>query len=188
MSRIGQMPINVPSSVTVTLEAAHIAVEGPKGKLDQTIPHGIQVNLDNGVITVERPSNQKLHKSLHGLTRSLIANMVAGVTDGFEKRLRVVGTGYRAEVDRQNRLVLNVGYSHPVTFTPAEGITISVDRPETVDGQPHIPVIVNGIDKQVVGQTAASIRQIKEPEVYQPCKGIRYEGEQVRNKEGKTRV
>ena len=114
--------------------------------------------------------------------------MIMGVTEGFEKRLRVVGTGYRAEVDRQNQLVLNVGYSHPVTYTPAEGITLTVDDSETIDGLPHIPITISGIDKQLVGQTAASIRQIKKPEVYQPCKGIRYEGEQVRNKEGKTRV
>lgn len=188
MSRVGQMPINVPSTVKITIDGRDIAVAGPKGQLTQTIPQSIQVNFDNGVITVERPSDQKVHKSLHGLTRSLIANMVTGVTEGYEKRLRVVGTGYRAEIDPQNRLILNVGYSHSVTFAPAEGITLSVGTSISVDAQPHIPITVNGIDKQVVGQTAASIRQIKKPEVYQPCKGIRYEGEQVRNKEGKTRV
>ncbi|MCH8289580.1 50S ribosomal protein L6 [Candidatus Poribacteria bacterium] len=188
MSRVGQMPINVPNTVKITIDGRDIAVAGPKGQLTQTIPQSIQVNFDNGVITVERPSDQKVHKSLHGLTRSLIANMVTGVTEGYEKRLRVVGTGYRAEIDSQNRLILNVGYSHSVTFAPAEGITLSVGTSISVDAQPHIPITVNGIDKQVVGQTAASIRQIKKPEVYQPCKGIRYEGEQVRNKEGKTRV
>ena len=188
MSRVGQMPINEPDNVKVTVDGAQIAVEGPKGKLNQTVPQAIDVSLDDGVVTVKRPSNQKHHKSLHGLTRSLIANMIMGVTEGFEKKLRVVGTGYRAEVDRQNRLVLSVGYSHPVTYTPAEGIVLSVDNSETIDGQPHIPITVSGVDKQLVGQTAASIRQIKKPEVYQPCRGIRYEGEQVRNKEGKARV
>jgi large subunit ribosomal protein L6 len=188
MSRVGQTPINVPENVKVTVDGSEIAVEGPKGKLNQTVPQAIDVNFDDGIITVKRPSDQKHHKSLHGLTRSLIANMIMGVTEGFEKRLRVVGTGYRAEVDRQNQLVLNVGYSHPVTYTPAEGITLTVDDSETIDGLPHIPITISGIDKQLVGQTAASIRQIKKPEVYQPCKGIRYEGEQVRNKEGKTRV
>ena len=187
MSRVGQMPINVPENVKVTVDRTEIAVEGPKGKLNQAVSPAIDVNFADGIITVKRPSDQKHHKSLHGLTRSLIANMVMGVTEGFEKRLRVVGTGYRAEVDSQNQLVLNVGYSHPVTFTPAEGITLSVNGSETIDGQPHIPITISGIDKQLVGQTAASIRQIKKPEVYQPCKGIRYEGEQVRNKEGKTR-
>ena len=169
MSRIGQMPINVPENVTVTVDGREIAVEGPKGKLNQTIPQGIDVNFDDGVITVKRPTDQKHHKSLHGLTRSLVANMVMGVIEGFEKRLRVVGTGYRAEIDRENQLVLNVGYSHPVKYPPAEGITLSVDNSETVDGQPHIPITISGIDKQLVGQTAASIRQIKKPEVYQPC-------------------
>jgi large subunit ribosomal protein L6 len=187
MSRVGQTPINVPENVKVTVDGSEIAVEGPKGKLNQTVPQAIDVNFDDGIITVKRPSDQKHHKSLHGLTRSLIANMIMGVTEGFEKRLRVVGTGYRAEVDRQNQLVLNVGYSHPVTYTPAEGITLTVDDSETIDGLPHIPITISGIDKQLVGQTAASIRQIKKPEVYQPCKGIRYEGERVRNKEGKTR-
>lgn len=188
MSRVGQMPINVPDNVKVTVDGAEIAVEGPKGQLNQTVPQAVDVSLDDGVIAVKRVSDQKHHKSLHGLTRSLIANMIMGVTQGFEKKLRVVGTGYRAEVDRQNRLVLSVGYSHPVTYTPAEGIVLSVDDSETIDGQPHIPITVSGVDKQLVGQTAASIRQIKKPEVYQPCKGIRYEGEQVRNKEGKARV
>ena len=107
---------------------------------------------------------------------------------GFEKKLYIVGVGYRAEIDRQNCLVLNVGYSHPVTFTPPDGVTVIVDPSENIDGLPHIPISVKGIDKQMVGQVAASIRQIKKPEVYKPSKGIRYEGEQVRNKEGKTAV
>ena len=180
------MPIQVPASVKVGLDRRHIAVEGPKGSLDWIIPDGIKANLTDGLITIERSSNQKLHRSLHGLTRSLIANMVTGVTEGFEKRLRLVGTGYRAEIDRQNRLVLNVGYSHPVTYSPPDGITLRVEPVESVDGQSHIPMVVSGIDKELVGQVAASIRRIKKPEVYEPSKGIRYEGERVRMKEGKT--
>lgn len=188
MSRIGQMPIQMDSKVKVALDQNDITVEGPKGSLNWTIPEGIAVNLEDGLITIERATNQKMHRSLHGLTRSLIANMVMGVTDGFEKRLLLVGVGYRAEVDRQNRLVLNVGYSHPVTFEPPDGISLSVGAPETVGGQPYIPITVSGIDKALVGQVAASIRQIKKPEVYEPSKGLRYEGERVRMKEGKTGV
>jgi large subunit ribosomal protein L6 len=182
------MAIEVPAKVKVVLDQRNITVEGPKGNLNWKIPENIEVNLVDGVIAVDRPSNQKLHRSLHGLTRSLIANMVTGVSEGFEKGLRAVGTGYRAEIDRQNRLVLNVGYSHPVVYSPPDGVTLSVGSPENVDGQPHIPITVNGIDKQLVGQVAASIRQIKKPEVYEPSKGIRYDGERVRMKEGKTRT
>ena len=188
MSRIGQMPIEVSANVKVVLDQRNITTEGPKGSLSWTIPQGVNVDLADGVITVESSSNQKTHRSLHGLTRSLIANMVTGVSQGFEKKLRVVGTGYRAEMDGQNRLVLNVGYSHPVIYAPPDAITLSVGNPETVDGQPHIPVTVTGIDKQLVGQVAASIRQLRKPEVYEPCKGIRYEGERVRMKEGKART
>jgi len=188
MSRIGQMPIKVPANVKITLDGTDIAVEGPNGKLDWTVPAGSSVKLDDGQIAVERLSNQKIHKSLHGLVRSLIANMVIGVTEGFEKRLRVVGTGYRAEINSQKSLVLNVGHSHPVTYDPPEGITINVDSTENIDGQLHTPVMVSGVDKQLVGQVAASIRQIRKPEVYQPCKGIRYEGERVRMKEGKAKA
>ena len=188
MSRIGQMPIEVPANVTITLDGAEIVVEGPKGKLDWRVPEGSSVKMGGGQIAVERLSDQKIHKSLHGLTRSLIANMVEGVTEGFEKKLRVVGTGYRAEIDSQKSLVLNVGYSHPVTYEPPEGIEINVDSTQNVDGQLHTPVTVSGVDKQLVGQVAASIRQIKKPEVYQPCKGIRYEGERVRMKEGKAKT
>ena len=112
--------------------------------------------------------------------------MVTGVSEGFEKKLRVVGTGYRAEVNRQKVLVLDVGYSHSVSYSPPAGITLSVEATETVDGQTHTPILVSGIDKQLVGQVAASIRQIKKPEIYKPCKGIRYDGERVRDKEGKA--
>jgi large subunit ribosomal protein L6 len=188
MSRIGQMPIEVPANVKITVDGSGIIVEGPKGKLDWTVPEGSKVKMGDGRLEVERLTNQKTHKSLHGLTRSLIANMVKGVTDGFEKKLRVVGTGYRAEINNQKSLVLNVGYSHPVTYNPPAGITISVDSTENVDGQLHTPVVVSGVDKQLVGQVAASIRQIKKPGVYQPCKGIRYDGERVRMKEGKAKT
>ena len=186
MSRIGQTPISIPDAVKVDFNKQEIHVEGPKGKLDWILPHGIDVNVAENTINVTRSSEQKQHKALHGLARSLIANMVTGVSEGFEKKLRVVGTGYRAEVNRQNVLTLDVGYSHTVTYTPPEGITLSVDPPENIDGQTHIPIRVSGIDKQLVGQAAASIRQIKKPEVYKPCKGIRYEGERVRDKVGKV--
>jgi large subunit ribosomal protein L6 len=186
MSRIGLMPIQMEPNVKIALGQNDITVEGPKGNLNWTIPEGITVNLADGFITIERSTNQKSHKSLHGLTRSLIANMVTGVTEGFEKKLILVGIGYRAEIDNQKRLVLNVGYSHRVTYEPHDGVTLSVGNPENVGGQPHIPITVSGIDKALVGQVAASIRQIKKPEVYEPSKGIRYEGERVRMKEGKT--
>lgn len=188
MSRIGQMPIQLDSKVKIALDQDDITVEGPKGTLNWTLPAGIVANLGDELITIERLTNQKIHRSLHGLARSIIANMVAGVTEGFEKKLILVGVGYRAQVDRQNRLVLNVGYSHPVTYEPPEGVTLSVGDSENVGGQPHTPITVSGIDKAVVGQVAASIRQIKKPEVYEPSKGLRYEGERVRMKEGKTGV
>ena len=186
MSRIGQIPIPIPNTVKVDCNEQEIHVEGPKGKLNWIFPNGIHVNVAENTINVTRTSELKRHKALHGLTRSLIANMVTGVSEGFEKTLRVVGTGYRAEVNHQNILTLDVGYSHTVTYTPPDGITLSVEPSENIDGQTHTPIRVTGIDKQLVGQTAASIRQIKKPEVYKPCKGIRYEGERVRDKVGKV--
>ena len=186
MSRIGLKPIPIPDKVQIALNESNVQVDGPKGSLNWELPNGIDVTLDENVLTVRRNSELKHYKALHGLARSLIANMVTGVTEGFEKRLRVVGTGYRAEVNRENNLVLEVGYSHSVTYTPPDGITLSVEASENIDGQAHTPVIVTGIDKQVVGQVAASIRQIKKPETYKPSKGIRYEGERVRDKEGKV--
>lgn len=186
MSRIGQIPIPIPSSVKVDFNNGEIEVEGPKGSLNWIIPQGIDVNIEENVINITRSNDVKQQKALHGLARSLIANMVTGVSEGFEKKLRVVGTGYRAEVNRQNVLTLDVGYSHSVIYTPPEGITLTVEPSENIDGQAHIPIVVSGIDKQVVGQVAASIRQIKKPETYKPCKGIRYDGERVRDKEGKV--
>ena len=186
MSRIGQIPIPIPNSVKVVFNDNQVQVEGPKGSLNWTIPHGIDANIEDNAITIGRANDNRKQKALHGLTRSLIANMVTGVLEGFEKKLRVVGTGYRAEVTRQNVLTLDVGYSHSVIYTPPEGITLTVEPQENIDGQTHIPITVSGIDKQVVGQVAASIRQIKKPETYKPSKGIRYDGERVRDKEGKV--
>ena len=188
MSRVGYLPIEIPSNVKLSVVDSDVEVEGPKGKLSWTLPDGIRLNLAENVATLERPNDLRQYKSLHGLSRSLVANMVAGVSVGFEKRLRVVGNGYRAEINRQQELVLSVGYSHAVTFNPPEGIEISVEAPENVDGQPHIPIVVSGIDKQLVGEVSATIRQIKKPEDYKPSKGIRYEGERVRMREGKARV
>ena len=186
MSRIGLQPIPLPDKVQVALNNSDVQVDGPKGSLNWNLPEGINATLEKNVLTVQRTSELKQYKALHGLARSLIANMVTGVLEGFEKKLRIVGTGYRAEVNRENNLVLDVGYSHSVTYSTPEGITLSVEPTETVDGQPHTLLTVSGIDKQLVGQVAASIRQIKKPEIYKPCKGIRYDGERVRDKEGKT--
>jgi len=188
MSRIGRMPIQVPSSVKVVLDQQDVAVEGPKGRLSRVIPEGIKIGLADGVITIERLSNQKLHRSLHGLTRSLVANMVVGVSEGFEKKLLLVGTGYRAEVDRQSPFGFKCWILSLCNLSSSDGITLNTGDSETVSGQPHIPITVSGIDRELVGQVAASIRQIKKPDVYEPCKGIRYEGERVRMKEGKTGV
>ena len=188
MSRVGYQPIEVPSNVKLNVVESNVEIEGPKGKLSWTLPDGIDLNMEGSVATLKRPSDLRQYKSLHGLSRSLIANMVTGVSAGFQKRLRVVGNGYRAEVNRQKELVLNVGYSHAVTYVPPEGIEIVVEAPENIDGQPHIPIVVSGIDKQLVGQVCATIRQIKKPEDYKPSKGIRYEGERVRMREGKARV
>ncbi len=186
MSRIGLKPIPVPDKVQIALNKTSVQVDGPKGSLNWQLPAGIDVTLDQNVLTVQRKSELKQYKALHGLARSLIANMVTGVSEGFEKRLRVVGTGYRAEINRENNLILDVGYSHSVIYVPPGGITLSVESSENIDGQAHTPIIVKGIDKQLVGQVAASIRQVKKPETYKPCKGIRYEGERVRDKEGTT--
>ena len=189
MSRVGKMPVDVPANVKVTLEQGSITVEGPKGVLTQKIPSGINVAVEDSQIVVTRPSDNKIHKSLHGLTRSLINNMVIGVTEGFEKRLRLVGIGRDIiQVQGVNKLVMRerIFYSHPVTYTAPEGISISLGPEEIVERLTEVPIIVSGIDKQLVGEVAAEIRRIKKPEVYKPCKGIRYEGERVRMKVGKS--
>src|SRR5919198_865235 len=176
MSRIGKQPIEIPSGVKVDVDGPRVSVEGPRGKLEQTFHRDIRIVLEDGVVRVERPSEEGFHRSLHGLTRTLIANMVQGVTNGFEKRLEIVGVGYRAALRGQD-LELSVGYSHPVTFDRPDGIEFEVPAPNRI--------VVRGIDKQVVGEVAANIRKIRKPEPYKG-KGIRYEGEYVRKKAGKA--
>ena len=170
MSRIGKLPVKIDAGVTITVDDSNVVtVKGPKGTLSQQMHPDMQIEQDNGVLTVKRPSDDKAHRALHGLTRSLIHNMVVGVTKGFEKKLEIVGTGYRAQLQGKN-LVLNMGYSHPVEFQPIDGITFEVPAPNKIS--------VKGIDKQVVGQVAANVREVRPPEPYKG-KGIRYEGEVV---------
>ncbi len=176
MSRIGRMPIEIPSGVEVAIGDVEIKVKGSKGELSQRIPLGISVRQEGNRILVERDSDSKLHRSLHGLTRTLIANMVTGVSSGFEKALEISGVGYRA-TKKGNAVEIAVGYSHPVVVEPPEGIQLDVPTPTKL--------IVRGIDKQLVGETAAKIRAIRKPEPYKG-KGIRYEGEKIRRKVGKT--
>lgn len=177
MSRIGLKPITLPAGVEVTVDAANVVtVKGPKATLSEKIGQGFQVNNDNGTIEVVRPSESKEHKSLHGLYRSLVANMVEGVVNGYQKTLLIEGTGYRAQKQGKN-LVMNLGFSHPVTMEDPKGIEVEVPNDRTI--------IVRGSDKQAVGNYAANIRKWREPEPYKG-KGIRYENEYVRRKVGKT--
>ncbi|UCC54859.1 MAG: 50S ribosomal protein L6 [Anaerolineaceae bacterium] len=177
MSRIGKAPISLPNGVNIDLAGSAITVKGPKGTLTQSVHPAMRVDIDAGVLTVERPSDSRVHRSLHGLTRALINNMVVGVSDGFSKTLRVEGVGYRATMDG-NTLVLNVGFSHPVRFDPEGELVFEVeDRGKTIK--------VSGIDKQLVGEYAARIRKTRPPEPYKG-KGIRYDGEYVRRKAGKA--
>jgi large subunit ribosomal protein L6 len=175
MSRIGKKPIEVPAGVLVSVDPGRVTVSGPRGELRQVVPQRMRITHEDGSISVERPTERGEDRALHGLTRSLIANMVEGVTNGFEKRLEIQGVGYRAALSGTN-LELQVGYSHSVRVTPREGITFEVPVPTQV--------VVRGIDKQMVGQTAAEIRKVRPPEPYKG-KGIRYEGEYVRRKVGK---
>jgi len=175
MSRIGRQPISIPRGVTVTIDGQTITVAGPKGKLTHTVPRGIEVSVTPDMITVQRTSDERRERALHGLTRTLIANMLHGVTEGFSKELEIVGIGYRAEKSGKT-LKISLGYSHPVLFEEPEGITISVDKQV---------IKVAGIDKCLVGQTAAIIRKFKKPDVYKG-KGIRYVGETIRTKVGKA--
>lgn len=175
MSRVGKQPVPVPDGVQVRLDGGVCRVHGPRGELSQDLHPAMNVQLGDGAVIVTRPSDAPGHRSLHGLTRALIANMVQGVTDGFTKTLEIVGTGYRAEL-RGDHLVLNVGFSHQVDLRPLDGATFEVETPTRVH--------VHGIDKQVVGQQAALVRHVRPPEPYQG-KGIRYRGEQVRRKAGK---
>ncbi|GJM83222.1 50S ribosomal protein L6 [Paenibacillus timonensis] len=176
MSRIGRKPITVPSGVDVTLDNSVITVKGPKGTLTRELHKDIKVSVEGNVISVERPSDNKLHRSLHGTTRSVVSNMVSGVTEGFSKSLELVGVGYRASLSG-NKLVLNVGYSHPVEITPEAGIEFEVPS--------NTKIIVKGINKERVGEYAAKIRSVREPEPYKG-KGIKYEGERIIRKEGKA--
>ena len=175
MSRIGRKPVPVPEAVTVEIAPGGIAVKGPKGELSQALPREMAIEQGDGVVTVARPTDRGEHRALHGLTRSLIANMVEGVTDGFEKRLEIQGVGYRAAL-KGKKLELALGYSHPVAIDAPEGIDFEVPQPTEV--------IVKGIDKQLVGEIAARIRRTRPPEPYKG-KGIRYAGEHVRRKVGK---
>ncbi len=176
MSRIGKMPITVPAGVTVTIENNHVTVKGPKGELSRQINKNMKLTMDNGVITVERPDDEKENRSLHGLSRTLINNMIVGVTQGFSKTLEINGVGYRAAKQGQN-INFTLGFSHPVVKEPPAGITFEVPAPNKI--------VVSGADKEVVGAVAAEIRTLRPPEPYKG-KGIRYEGEHVRRKIGKA--
>jgi large subunit ribosomal protein L6 len=177
VSRIGRMPVEVPQGVDVAIQGSHIRVKGPKGQLEHTFPAAMKISLDAGVITVERPSDEREHRALHGMTRAIINNMVTGVSQGFEKVLEVNGVGYRAEMSGST-LVINVGYSHPVEVEPPHGITFDVDTRARL-------IKVQGYDKAQVGQVAADIRKIRPPEPYKG-KGIKYLDERIRRKAGKA--
>ena len=177
MSRIGKKPIEVPTDVTVTISEKNVVtVKGPKGELTNTFNTDIKIEQEDNIITLTRPTESKDHRSIHGTTRSLLDNMVTGVSKGFERTLELVGVGYRAQL-QGSKLVLNVGFSHPVEFTPEEGVVVEVPA--------NTKIIVRGIDKERVGALASNIRKVRPPEPYKG-KGIRYAGEIVRRKEGKT--
>ncbi|MHB1314921.1 MAG: 50S ribosomal protein L6 [Christensenellales bacterium] len=176
MSRIGKLPVSIPSSVTITMDNNLVTVKGPKGTLSQKINSDMILSVENGKLSVARPSDSKEHRALHGLSRTLINNMVVGVTEGFAKNLEIVGVGYRAQ-KQGSKLVMNLGYSHQVEIEEPQGIEIVVPAPTKIT--------VKGIDKQQVGAVASDIRSKRSPEPYKG-KGIRYEGEYVKHKEGKT--
>ena len=175
MSRIGKKPIPVPDGVAVEIKPGHVSVKGPKGELRQEVSREMKITQDDGVLKVERPTDRGEHRALHGLTRSLIANMVVGVTDGYEKRLEIQGVGYRARLQGKS-LELALGYSHPVSVSAPDGIEFEVPQPTQV--------VVRGIDKQLVGEIAARVRKARPPEPYKG-KGVRYAGEHVARKVGK---
>lgn len=177
MSRIGRMPIPVPEGVTVDIKKSTVRVKGPKGELFRTFDPEMQIKLDGNQLVIQRPTDQRRHRALHGLTRALLNNMVVGVTEGYTRRLEIQGVGYRAEMQGQN-LVLSVGYSHPVVVEPPAGISFEVEKG-------YRTLLVSGIDKELVGEIAARIRRVRPPEPYKG-KGIRYEGEYVRRKAGKA--
>jgi large subunit ribosomal protein L6 len=177
MSRIGQAPITIPAGVDVTLDGQTITVKGPKGTLTRQIAPTITITQDDGVLTVSRPDDQRDNRALHGLTRSLVNNMVVGVTDGYRKALEIVGVGYRAEAQGPDAIRLALGFSHPVNVKAPAGVAFEVPAPTQV--------VVTGIDKEVVGQVAADIRSIRKPEPYKG-KGVRYQGERILRKAGKA--
>jgi large subunit ribosomal protein L6 len=178
MSRIGKLPVPVPSGVDVTIDGAVVTVKGPKGTLSHTVAAPITVEKgDEGVLDVKRPDDERNSRSLHGLTRTLVNNMVVGVTDGYEKRLEIVGVGYRVLSKGPTQLEFQLGYSHPIVFNAPDGITFAVENPTRLG--------VQGIDKQLVGEVAANIRKLRKPEPYKG-KGVRYAGEHVRRKVGKA--
>ena len=177
MSRIGRLPIPIPDGVDVQIEPGLVRVKGPKGQLQQSVSPDLSFERDDSRLVVKRPTDRGEHRALHGLTRSLVNNMVLGVTEGFKKNLEIVGVGYRAEAQGPNALRLNLGFSHPVNVTAPEGITFEVPVPTQI--------VVNGIDKQAVGEIAARIRKFRPPEPYKG-KGVRYAGERILRKAGKA--
>ena len=177
MSRIGRSPIAVPSNVTVTLSGDNVNVKGPQGTLERRLPQGITIAQEGDMLVVSRPDDERRHRALHGLSRSLVANMVSGVTEGFTKELEIVGVGYRVTTSSPDALELALGFSHPVHVEAPEGISFEVPVPTRV--------IVKGIDKEKVGQVAADIRKLRKPEPYKG-KGVRYSGERVQRKAGKA--
>lgn len=176
MSRIGKRPITIPGKVTVSIDGSHVAVKGPKGELSRVLPSAVTVEQEGETLQVKRQDESRSSRQLHGLSRTLVANMVEGVSQGFQRRLEIQGVGYRAQVQGRN-LVLNVGYSHQVQIEPPEGVQLAVET--------NTNVIVSGFDKELVGNTAAKIRAVRPPEPYKG-KGIRYAGEAVRRKAGKA--
>jgi large subunit ribosomal protein L6 len=176
MSRIGRLPVTVPSGVDITIDGRDITVKGPKGTLRHTVPDPLTIVREDGVIRVTRPNDEGKVRALHGLSRTLIANMVTGVTDGYRKTLEIVGVGYRVQA-RGSNLEFSLGYSHPVTVSPPEGISFRVEAPTRF--------VVEGIDKQQVGEIAAKIHKLRKPDPYKG-KGVRYQGEQIRRKVGKA--
>ena len=176
MSRIGRKPVPVPNGVTVTVNGSNISVKGPKGELSRKLHQDMQIKVENGTVVVTRPTDEDMHRALHGLTRSLIANMVEGVTAGYKKQLEITGVGYKAEV-KPFGLQLALGYSHPIEYRPPAGIKLTAPQPTSV--------VIEGADKEKVGQVAAEIRSLRKPEPYKG-KGVKYQGEQIRRKAGKA--
>ena len=176
MSRIGRLPVQVPKGVDVTINGRAVTVKGPKGQLSMELAEPIEIAQNDGVLTVTRPNDEGKVRALHGLSRTLVANMVTGVTDGYRKTLEIVGVGYRVQA-RGNGVEFSLGYSHPVPVTPPEGVTLRVETPTRL--------VVEGIDKQQVGEVAANIRKLRKPDPYKG-KGVRYAGEQIRRKVGKA--